>query len=151
MFMHCLRFCKGCPIEYTDELFDFKSTFIAIDWDPTAYYLRYQTSTEKVSQDLKQNNLLSFILKTEENPFYLQVHESVNESYDSADKPISIADCLEAFTKEEELSDEELYYCSKCKKHQLATKKLEIWRLPPILVLLYHVFNNQQKKHALFV
>ena len=25
-------------------------------------------------------------------------------------------------------------YCSKCKKHQLASKKLDIWSLPPILV-----------------
>ena len=41
-----------------------------------------------------------------------------------------------AFMKEEELGEDELYYCSKCKKHQLAVKKLDIWTLPPILVSL---------------
>lgn len=49
-------------------------------------------------------------------------------------EPINLDYCLEAFTKEEQLGEEEKYYCSKCKQHQLASKKLEIWRLPPILV-----------------
>ena len=43
------RFCRGCLIDYTEELFSSKCEYIAIDWDPTAYYLRYQASTETVS------------------------------------------------------------------------------------------------------
>lgn len=50
-------------------------------------------------------------------------------------EPISLDSCLKAFTSEEELGEDELYYCSKCKTHRLATKKLDLWRLPPILVL----------------
>ncbi|MEQ2197186.1 hypothetical protein XENOCAPTIV_025038, partial [Xenoophorus captivus] len=46
----------------------------------------------------------------------------------------SLDSCLKAFTSEEELGEDELYYCSKCKTHRLATKKLDLWRLPPILV-----------------
>lgn len=49
-------------------------------------------------------------------------------------EPISLDSCLQAFTSEEELGEDELYYCSKCKTHRLATKKLDLWRLPPILV-----------------
>ena len=59
---------------------------------------------------------------------------SVEESRNAQLKPVNLQACLEAFTKEEMLSSDELYYCSKCKQHRLATKKLEIWRLPPILV-----------------
>ena len=48
--LHILpRFCRGCLIDYTEELFSSKCEYIAIDWDPTAYYLRYQASTETVS------------------------------------------------------------------------------------------------------
>ncbi|KAF1589965.1 UNVERIFIED_CONTAM: Ubiquitin carboxyl-terminal hydrolase 32, partial [Eudyptes pachyrhynchus] len=43
--------------------------------------------------------------------------------------------CLRAFTSEEELGENEMYYCSKCKTHCLATKKLDLWRLPPILII----------------
>ncbi len=59
---------------------------------------------------------------------------SVEESRRLQTEPIDLDTCLKAFTKEEELGEDELYYCSKCKKHRLAAKKLDIWRLPPILV-----------------
>ena len=61
-------------------------------------------------------------------------HVSVSESRRLQTEPIDLDTCLKAFTKEEELGEDELYYCSKCKDHRLAAKKLEIWRLPPILV-----------------
>lgn len=66
-------------------------------------------------------------------------HECVGESLSSHTEPISLESCLAAFTKEEHLSEAEKYYCSACQKHQLASKKLEIWRLPPILVS-YEIF-----------
>ena len=69
--------------------------------------------------------------------FYLQVateHSSVEESRRLQTEPIDLYECLKAFTKEEELGEEELWYCNKCKKHRLAVKKLDLWRLPPILV-----------------
>ena len=53
---------------------------------------------------------------------------------------------MEAFTRQEELGDEEKYYCSECKKHQLASKKLQIWRLPPILIVhlkRFHFVNGR--------
>lgn len=65
--------------------------------------------------------------------FLLKVHSSVTEVYNS-DDPVNIQKCLESFTREEQLAEDELYYCSKCKQHRMATKKLEIWRLPPVLV-----------------
>lgn len=65
---------------------------------------------------------------------FFEEHASVEESRRKQTEPIDLDTCLQAFTKEEDLGEEELYYCSKCKKHCLASKKLDIWRLPPILV-----------------
>lgn len=68
---------------------------------------------------------------------YLQIveeHCSVEQSRRAQAEPISLDSCLKAFTSEEELGEDELYYCSKCKTHRLATKKLDLWRLPPVLV-----------------
>ncbi|KAK7284765.1 hypothetical protein RJT34_19518 [Clitoria ternatea] len=48
---------------------------------------------------------------------------------------ISIYKCLEAFLKEEPLGPEDMWYCPTCKKPQPATKKLDLWRLPEILVV----------------
>ncbi|XP_060064706.1 ubiquitin carboxyl-terminal hydrolase 32-like [Ylistrum balloti] len=107
------RFCRGCRLECTSDPFNFGSSFIAIDWEPTALHLRYQTSHEKLWEE----------------------HSSVEESRRRQTEPIDLDTCLQAFTKEEELGEDELYYCSKCKKHCLAVKKLDIWRLPPILII----------------
>ena len=48
---------------------------------------------------------------------------------------IDLYDCIEALTQEEILSRSEAWYCSKCKRHQCATKKFDLWRLPDILIV----------------
>lgn len=71
---------------------------------------------------------------------------SVGESQRAASEPITLKKCLEAFTREEELGEDEKYYCSSCKTLQLAVKKLQIWRLPPILIIhlkRFHYLNNR--------
>ena len=55
------RFCRGCRIECNSEDFNFGSSFIAIDWEPTALHLRYQTTNERVSFFYSAN--LIFVLK----------------------------------------------------------------------------------------
>jgi hypothetical protein len=50
-------------------------------------------------------------------------------------KEISIYDCLEAFRTEEKLEKENSWFCSTCKKHQEAYKRLEIFRVPNILII----------------
>jgi len=50
-------------------------------------------------------------------------------------KHLNIYDCLQAFTKEEVLRKSESWYCSNCKAHQQATKRIDLWRVPDVLVL----------------
>ncbi|XP_013889081.1 ubiquitin carboxyl-terminal hydrolase 32 [Austrofundulus limnaeus] len=107
------RFCRGCTIECNEDRASVENAYIAVDWDPTALHLRYQTSQEKIVEE----------------------HQSVEQSRRAQAEPISLDSCLKAFTSEEELGEDELYYCSKCKTHRLATKKLDLWRLPPILIV----------------
>ncbi|KAL4606707.1 hypothetical protein ACB092_09G122800 [Castanea dentata] len=48
---------------------------------------------------------------------------------------VSLYKCLEAFLKEEPLGPEDMWYCPSCKKPRQAIKKLDLWRLPEILVI----------------
>ncbi|XP_034723883.1 ubiquitin carboxyl-terminal hydrolase 32 isoform X3 [Etheostoma cragini] len=107
------RFCRGCAIECTEDRASVGNAYIAVDWDPTALHLRYQTSQERIVEE----------------------HCSVEQSRRAQAEPISLDSCLKAFTSEEELGEDELYYCSKCRTHRLATKKLDLWRLPPMLIV----------------
>ncbi|KAM8974484.1 ubiquitin carboxyl-terminal hydrolase 8 [Pelodytes ibericus] len=49
----------------------------------------------------------------------------------------SLQDCLKSFSKEEKLTDNNRFYCSNCKTRRDSMKKIEIWKLP--LVLLVHL------------
>ena len=57
---------------------------------------------------------------------------------------ISINDCLEEFTKEEKLGEDDLWYCPRCKKHQQATKKFDLWKVPDILAVHLKRFSNNR-------
>ncbi|KAH6772992.1 ubiquitin-specific protease 8 [Perilla frutescens var. frutescens] len=48
---------------------------------------------------------------------------------------VSLYKCLEAFLKEEPLGPDDMWFCPVCKKHCQAGKKLDLWRLPEILVI----------------
>ncbi|CAN1299573.1 Ubiquitin carboxyl-terminal hydrolase 10 [Linum perenne] len=48
---------------------------------------------------------------------------------------VSLFSCLEAFLREEPLGPDDMWYCPNCKEHRQATKKLDLWMLPEILVV----------------
>jgi ubiquitin C-terminal hydrolase len=48
---------------------------------------------------------------------------------------ISLSDCFNLYTKVEELSEQDYWYCTKCKNHQPSTKKFDLWNMSPVLVV----------------
>ena len=42
---------------------------------------------------------------------------------------------LDEFNKEEVLSENDAWYCPRCKEHRRASKKFELWKTPDILVM----------------
>ncbi|KAJ1689237.1 hypothetical protein LUZ63_013392 [Rhynchospora breviuscula] len=48
---------------------------------------------------------------------------------------VTLFSCLDAFLKEEPLGPDDMWYCPNCKEHRQATKKLDLWKLPEILVV----------------
>jgi ubiquitin carboxyl-terminal hydrolase 4/11/15 len=59
-------------------------------------------------------------------------------------KGISLQDCLDEFTKEEKLGEDDLWYCPSCKKHQQATKRFDLWKAPDVLVVHLKRFSNSR-------
>uniref|UniRef100_A0A6B2L2B8 USP domain-containing protein n=1 Tax=Arcella intermedia TaxID=1963864 RepID=A0A6B2L2B8_9EUKA len=103
----------GTPIPIDEGLLDLdQDETVAIDWKPKL-------------------NLLQKIGFNYTNWF--DIHESVKENYDNLKKPISLDQCFDWFSHNEELS--EPIYCSTCKQHEKVWKKLEIWKAPPILIV----------------
>ncbi|XP_014257403.1 ubiquitin carboxyl-terminal hydrolase 15-like [Cimex lectularius] len=65
------------------------------------------------------------------------VHDHLINPYPSNREKgkISINDCLSLFTTCEKLSADDAWYCPDCHKHQRATKKFDLWKLPKVLIV----------------
>ncbi|BAT94878.1 hypothetical protein VIGAN_08152700 [Vigna angularis var. angularis] len=63
-----------------------------------------------------------------------EVHKTGFASKKTRQEAISLFSCLEAFLTEEPLGPDDMWYCPRCKEHRQATKKLDLWKLPEILV-----------------
>ncbi|CAM9827330.1 unnamed protein product [Ectocarpus sp. 4 AP-2014] len=62
---------------------------------------------------------------------------------------ISLESCIRMFCEEELLDGDNAWYCSKCKKHQRATKKLDLWKVPPVLIVHLKRFAGSSKISSL--
>ncbi|KAL0023705.1 hypothetical protein WJX79_004777 [Trebouxia sp. C0005] len=66
-------------------------------------------------------------------------------------KTCIIQDCLDAFTETETLEEDEGYNCQSCKRKGVcATKKLTLYRCPPVLVLHLKRFSANNNASGIF-
>ncbi|KAF9976634.1 CSN-associated deubiquitinating enzyme Ubp12 [Actinomortierella ambigua] len=71
------------------------------------------------------------------------LQEELDQALSSKNKKvITLEDCLSEYTKEEQLGEDDLWYCPSCKEHRQATKKLDIWKLPDLLVVHLKRFSH---------
>ncbi|XP_046671858.1 uncharacterized protein LOC124361861 isoform X3 [Homalodisca vitripennis] len=57
--------------------------------------------------------------------------------------PLSLYDCIQAFSQSEVLDEHNPWYCPSCKKNQCATKTLSVWRYPNYLIIYLKRFVFQ--------
>ncbi len=55
-------------------------------------------------------------------------------------KHITLLQCLELFCEEETLNAKERWYCPMCKCPVPSAKKLDLWKLPPVLIIHFKRF-----------
>ncbi|XP_038217361.1 ubiquitin carboxyl-terminal hydrolase 32-like [Zerene cesonia] len=110
------------PEEFTALVHGGRGLLLAVDWEPTALHLRYQTAREKACAE----------------------HASVAACRRAAASAVDLASCLRAFTSEERL--EQRYRCAACRAAQPATKKLQLWRAPPVLIIHLKRFQYVNNK-----
>jgi ubiquitin carboxyl-terminal hydrolase 4/11/15 len=57
----------------------------------------------------------------------------------------SIYDCFNWFGSEETLTGNDKWYCPKCKNHQNALKKMEVYKCPEYLIIHLKRFSHQRQ------
>ncbi|KHN95134.1 ubiquitin carboxyl-terminal hydrolase [Metarhizium album ARSEF 1941] len=55
---------------------------------------------------------------------------------------ITLEECLDEFERAEILSEQDMWYCPRCKEHRRASKKFDLWKTPDILVAHLKRFSS---------
>ena len=66
--------------------------------------------------------------------------EEEGKEEEKEDGKMTLEKCLKKFIKEEQLEEGDEWYCSKCKEHVLAKKKMDFFYLPKILIICFKRF-----------
>ncbi|CCI42291.1 unnamed protein product [Albugo candida] len=67
------------------------------------------------------------------------------KSSSSSNESITLDACFKNFIKPETLDDANLWYCANCKAHRQAHKRIEIWKVPDILILSLKRFEYRNE------
>ena len=65
-------------------------------------------------------------------------------SEEEEDGVVRLADCLKAFKQSEILDEDNMWYCNKCKEHVQATKTLELFRVPRVMIISLKRFKQSK-------
>jgi len=77
---------------------------------------------------------------------WLRDHPSMKRGREEEeDEPIELETCLQLYTEKEQLGPDDLWYCNKCKDHKQATKKFDLWKLPPFIVIHLKRFSYKNR------
>ncbi|GAP88489.2 putative ubiquitin specific peptidase 11 [Rosellinia necatrix] len=55
---------------------------------------------------------------------------------------LTLEECLDEFERDEILSEQDMWYCPRCKEHRRASKKLDLWKTPDILIIHLKRFSS---------
>lgn len=111
--------------------------------DAITAWSQYLERNQSIIVDLFQGQLMNTMKCQNEQPDGTIGCGHVNVKFDPfmyLSLPISnncnsLDDCLELFCEEEKLTGKESWYCPKCKSHVNASKKIELFMVPPILII----------------
>jgi ubiquitin C-terminal hydrolase len=112
-----------------DSTIDFTriSASLVVDVSPSIFQKYKQQQEEK---RLEKNNLSS--------------SSSIDDSIQSRNQQkqsTTLIDCFKHFTKKETLSNDDLWMCPKCKELKRASKKIDLWLLPKVLIVQLKRFS----------
>ena len=116
----------------------------------------YESNSGAVARDLLDDGVLRLEVKFSKNVkkealelnFYKEVDfKSQDATPDST--TLSIFDCLTQFIQSEKLEKGNEWYCSSCKDHKLATKKMDIYKTSNFLII--HLKRFKSSKSSSYV
>ncbi|KAJ3426859.1 ubiquitin carboxyl-terminal hydrolase [Anaeramoeba flamelloides] len=115
----------------------------------------YEKKRNKTEKSNKTENKNKFENEKEEDNKQVEWEKEINNLQKFRNNEftkIFIDECLKKFFKEEQLSNQDKWYCNNCKMHVCAWKKFDLWKIPQILIIHLKRFKrNLRTKNHQFV
>lgn len=112
---------------------------IVVDWSPDAWDTVFGRNGDDDNKKAALSTFLGDRVETLKDPV-LEARAQARNS--RSNKGICLDDCLAEFEKEEILSEEDKWYCPKCKEFCRAAKKFDLWHTPDILIVHLKRFSS---------
>lgn len=128
------------PSSESDEFYIKLGEGIVLDWDDQIYEALF----EGKSRDDNVRGNFTFNPKTVPVAEDMDLRAKLNKRSQRARSGIDLEDCFAETGKTEILSEENAWYCSRCKELRRASKTLEIWTTPDILVVHLKRFSGER-------
>lgn len=97
-------------------------------------------SDEAIQEVFSEDKLIHWEKPAELKNTQLEIERQKRQEQE--EKKITLHDCLKLFSKREVLGMNDSWYCPKCKEHRQATKQIQLWNTPDILLIHLKRFEN---------
>ena len=150
--IHCNeKYCNDCllPFSETITLNDLLQRFPKnnnLDLDNTYLYLKENQRQSSIrNRDFSLE--ITFLSKYQKSLKTLDEYNRVTNFpvKSLSSKVVNIYDCFKNFSKLEILKEHNEWYCGSCKNHTKAKKKMDIYKLPDVLILQLKRFDKNTK------
>lgn len=139
--------CGGCHVPFKEDItVDEILKNLKIDTNNTLYSDDRKVSGKEFQVEViwhQEINPNMFNFMSSAVPFPDSKTENVQD-----DAKVQLTDCLKEFKQQETLDEENMWYCSTCKEHVQATKTLEIFKLPRIMIVSLKRFKSSKSKYG---
>lgn len=123
------------------DLFKLKTDLYSANTLSPDSIIEISSDTELVALFTEENKIKLF--GKDDDAFLKIVRDGTLESLPK-EKVVDIYSCFDEFIKSERLGKEDAWYCPKCKEHREASKKLDLFKLPDILVIHLKRFSHSR-------
>lgn len=125
------------PDDESDDSLIRMGEALVVEWNPEAYDALFGGGTK---DDPRGQDAMKFI-ETLDDP---EIQEKKAKRVARRKHGITLEECFTETSKSEVLSEDNAWYCSRCKELRRATKTLEIWTVPDILIIHLKRFSGHR-------
>lgn len=143
------RKCDDCPLPFTEtKTYEDLLNSLHVHTNHSFYFEDHSKKGRKdvIIQLVFSKDISEIVYKSLQNA---KTHPNlkVAGTEEKKEGAITLYDCLEEFKNSEILDEDNKWYCNKCKEHVQATKSLQIYNVPPVLVISLKRFKTGKQRY----